>query len=156
MSQRAIFEHGIEETHVWLSALKEFLQTTDEDSACAALRAVLRQLRDRLSIQEAVDLGAQLPILLRGDFYEHFMPQRTPEPLHNRADFLSGVAANLRGHKELDPETATRAVFALLEMKIARGEVDDVMDALPKDIRPLWPSAAQERSLRRRIKEAAL
>ena len=40
----------------------------------AALRAVLHRLRDRLSVDGAAHLGAQLPTLIRGVYYDGWKP----------------------------------------------------------------------------------
>ena len=42
----------------------------DRRSAYRALRSVLHVLRDRLTPEQAVHLGAQLPLLVRGIFYD--------------------------------------------------------------------------------------
>ena len=38
-----------------------------------------------------------------------------------------------------DPEAAVGAVFAILTKKTTIGEIQDVRNALPKDLRALWP-----------------
>jgi uncharacterized protein (DUF2267 family) len=39
----------------------------------------------------------------------------------------------------MDPETLARAIFAVLEEKLTEGEIEDVKQALPREIRDLWP-----------------
>jgi uncharacterized protein (DUF2267 family) len=66
----AALDHTIQETNIWLKELAERLHLQDRHHAYAALRAVLHALRDRLTPETAVHLGAQLPMLVRGLYYE--------------------------------------------------------------------------------------
>jgi uncharacterized protein (DUF2267 family) len=61
-----VFGPTLVRTEVWLADLLEELNTDDEELALRALRSTLHLLRDRLAAGEALDLGAQLPMLLRG------------------------------------------------------------------------------------------
>lgn len=146
MTMPVIFSHTVQQTMEWLDELRVLLGVGDERSAYAALRGVLHQLRDRLTVEEATDLGAQLPLLVRGIYYENYNPSKTPEKIRHLDAFLGELSAKLKGHEELDPETAARAVFALLEAKITPGEIDDVVSAMPSELRKLWPESAQTRA----------
>jgi uncharacterized protein (DUF2267 family) len=61
-----VFDRTLQETNVGLKELMEDLHCDDRQKAYLALRAVLHALRDRLPVHEAVQLGAQLPLLVRG------------------------------------------------------------------------------------------
>ncbi len=63
-----LFSSTLQKTHIWLKDLMEELWWDDQHRAYLALRATLHALRDRLTVDEAVHLGAQLPIIIRG-FY---------------------------------------------------------------------------------------
>ena len=65
-TQVAALDHTVQQTNVWLKALGEELHIEDRHVAYNALRAVLHVLRDRLTPEQAVHLGAQLPLLVRG------------------------------------------------------------------------------------------
>ena len=56
-------ESTVHLTNLWLQELMEELGWRDRQRAYHALRVVLHALRDRLTVAEAVDLGAQLPML---------------------------------------------------------------------------------------------
>jgi len=43
---------------------------------------------------------------------------------------------------EADVNHAVHAVFRLLDRKITAGEIADIKNVLPEDIRKLWPRAA--------------
>ena len=64
------FDKTIQETNLWLKDIMERLNTNDRHHAYSTLRAVLHTLRDRIGPESAAHLGAQLPMLLRGLFYE--------------------------------------------------------------------------------------
>ena len=104
------------------------------------LTAVLHALRDRLTVDEVAQLGAQLPILVRGLYYDRWHhPAGKPDRLRHKEEFLATVAAELDDIGQIDPEDATRAVFAVLERHIAPGEIEDVKAMLPTHLRELWP-----------------
>jgi uncharacterized protein (DUF2267 family) len=130
----AVFDETINKTNVWL---KEIGQTLDCDRhrSYQALRAVLHC--DRLITDEAAHLGDQLPMLVRGIYYEAWRPSGKPEKIRTREEFLARIAANL-ANAPIEPEEAARAVFQVLENHIALGEVFHVTDELPQDLRALW------------------
>lgn len=130
---------SVQKTYEWLVDMERELHTGDRQIAYHALRSVLHALRDRLPVGEAVDLAAELPMLLRGLYYEGWQPTHKPEKL-NREEFLNKIAANYGAPSTPDPLRFTRAVLSVLEMRVASGEMSDVRLALPKDIQELWPS----------------
>ena len=58
-----IVERSAEAAHAWYRDAAVELKTEDLRYAARALRAVLHALRDRLSVEEAAQLAAQLPRL---------------------------------------------------------------------------------------------
>jgi uncharacterized protein (DUF2267 family) len=101
---------------------------------------VLHALRDRLTVDEVAQLGAQLPILVRGIYYDRWHhPAGKPERLRHKEEFLAVVAAALNDIEPIDPEEVTRAVLAVLERHIAPGEIKDVRSMLPSHLQDLWP-----------------
>src|SRR3954468_20250061 len=51
---------------------------TEPEDAWRLLKGYLQTLRDELTLDEAAQLAAQLPLVLRGAFYEGFDPSRQP------------------------------------------------------------------------------
>ena len=147
MTLAASLSHAVQLTQQWLKELRNNGDLDDEAAALSALRAVLHQLRDRLTPEEAIDLAAQLPLIVRGIYFEAWRPVRTPQKLHTREEFIGGVAHKLRPHP-IAAEAAVRDVFALLAHHCDPGEIADVVDQLPTEIKELWPETA--RSFRRR------
>ncbi len=73
-----VFDKTIQTTNSWLNEIGEDLGP-DRQRCYNALRAVLFALRDRLTVEEAADLSAQLPMLIRGIFYEGYRPSIMPQ-----------------------------------------------------------------------------
>jgi uncharacterized protein (DUF2267 family) len=134
----SVFEHTIELTHTWLHDLNERLGWHDKHRAYMALRAVLHALRDRLSVEAASHLAAQLPMLVRGFYYEGYHPAGKPLTERKRAEFLAHVASECSDESRNDGRV-TQAVFQVLAKHITPGEVEKIKGALPADVRALWP-----------------
>jgi uncharacterized protein (DUF2267 family) len=132
-----VFEHTIEITHTWLNDLQERLAWRDRQRTYRALRAVLHALRDRLSVDDASHLAAQLPMLVRGFYYEGYHPAGKPLPERKKAEFLAHVKAEF-ADEGFETETVARAVFNVLAKHITPGEAEKVRQVLPEDIRSLW------------------
>jgi uncharacterized protein (DUF2267 family) len=113
-------------------------QFQTEGQAYSALRSVLHALRDRLTVDEAAHLAAQLPMLVRGIYFEGWKPSVTPKKIRHQDEFLESVANGLGRNTDIDPEHATRAVFDFLGNKIAMGELEDIIGMMPHEIRELW------------------
>jgi uncharacterized protein (DUF2267 family) len=131
-------EHALQLTNVWLKDLTHRLETDDRHAAYLALRATLHGLRDRLTVDEAAHLGAQLPMLVRGLYYEGWRPAGKPLKEHTEAAFLEHVRAEARNPR-FDPAAAVRAVFGLLAERVSAGQIEDVKSVLPRPIRAFWP-----------------
>ncbi|GAA6756671.1 hypothetical protein QT17_08145 [Thermus sp. 2.9] len=138
-----VFDATLHKTHTWLKAIMEELGTEDRHRAYMALRAVLHALRDRLPVEEVAQLGAQLPMLIRGIYYEGWDPTGKPLKERHKEEFLAHVARELKTPSgvAVDPEGAARAVFKVLRQKVSEGEIQDVRQLLPKELRELWPAS---------------
>jgi uncharacterized protein (DUF2267 family) len=134
-----VFDETLHKTNTWLKEIAQLLDS-DRHRAYQALRAVLHCLRDRLTIDEAAQLGAQLPMLIRGIYYEAWHPAGKPEKIRSREEFLARVDARFGKASPVVPEDAIRAVFGVLENHVSPGEIRDVKSVLPQEIRTLWPA----------------
>ena len=132
------FEHSVQLTHIWINELDERLGWDNKARSYRLLRVVLHAVRDWLQISEAADLGAQMPMLLRGAYYDQWRPARNPAKPRGKAEFVGRIEEAFRQEPLDDPDQAVAAVFALLSAKISPGEIEDVRRSLPSDIRALW------------------
>ncbi len=135
-----VFDRTLETTHIWLNEICTDLGP-DKQVAWKVLSTVLHKLRDRLTVNLAAHLGAQLPLLIRGVYYDQYEPGRMPCEFRSRDDFVTEVAEWLRDTRPVDPEEAIRSVFRVLSRHVSEGQVDKVRDALPKSLRQMWESA---------------
>jgi uncharacterized protein (DUF2267 family) len=138
-----VFDTTVQESNLWLKELMERLSTHDRHHAYSTLRAVLHALRDRIGPANAVHLGAQLPMLIRGVYYEGWRMDGTTKERHE-AEFIAHVIRELRRADEAEIEDGIRAVFGLLAQKLDFGEAIKVAGLLPKELRELWPVSIQE------------
>ena len=128
------FETTLQKTHVWLADIMDRLEWNDRRRAWAALRAVLHVLRDRLAVEEAAALGAQLPLLVRGAYYEGWRPSGKHERIRTEDDFFERVATELRGYDYVDVEEVTRVVLDTLAEHVSLGEAEHLTRVLPRRI----------------------
>lgn len=101
---------------------------------CETLHAV----RDFLTVDEAADLAAQLPVLVRGVFFDGWDPSRTPVKDRSKADLLARIESRFQKEPLEDSERAVAAVFDLLRRHISWGEFEQVKNAMRKPIQELW------------------
>jgi uncharacterized protein (DUF2267 family) len=135
-----VFDASLQKTQVWLNDLMSELGWKEKpENACLALRTALHALRDRLTVEEAVHLGAQLPILIRGVYYEGWKLTGKPVKERHKTEFLDHIAAAFRDDDTVDPEKVMRAVFKVLARHISEGETDNVKNLLPRTLQELWP-----------------
>jgi uncharacterized protein (DUF2267 family) len=137
MSDPSIIERSVEKAHIWLNDMAGEMGTEDHNEAYRVLRAYLHALRDRLPVDEAAQLAAQLPELIRGIYYEGWDPSATPVKYRGFDEFL----ARISGEAVLDGETqasfAADAAASVLRRHVSAGEIDDIRAILPEDLRPI-------------------
>ncbi len=135
----APLESTLHTTNAWLNELMEELGWWDRNGAYHALRVVLHALRNQMTVEEATDLGAQLPMLIRGLYYERWHPGGVPLREPKKAEFLAPIAAAFQDEPGVSPENVAWAVFKVLQRHISAGDIDDVNHVLPATIHALWP-----------------
>jgi uncharacterized protein (DUF2267 family) len=116
----------------------EELGWDDPQRTYHGLRAVLHALRDRLPLGEVGDLSAQLPMLIRGVFFENWRPNHTPIRDKTAEQFFEHIYDGFSSDTQFIAEDLVRAVFWLLSQHISPGEIADVKATLPEKIRELW------------------
>jgi uncharacterized protein (DUF2267 family) len=127
-------QKSYEHVNEWVNGLMKRHDYRDNNDAFALLKATLCTLRDRLPVDEAIHLGAQLPVLLRGYYYEGWDNNKNPIRHKTAEDFFNAIRKHMQGHENVNLETAVPTVMKFIFDKIDRGEAEDVIGNLPKDI----------------------
>lgn len=132
-----VFDKTLQITNIWLGEIMERLGP-DRQVAWKVLSTVLHKLRDRLPFELSIHLGVQLPLLVRGVYYDQFEPGRQPSDCNTPEEFTAEVAEWLSDIRPVDPDEAIRAVFGVLSRHVSEGQIAKVQNALPASIRKYW------------------
>ena len=132
-----IFEPAVQKAEIWIRDMMRELGTQDPRHAYHALSASLRALRDRMSVDEAAQLAAQLPLLVRGLFYEGWHPASTPLHVRRPEELLLLVEQKAGDGQSMDPERALAATFEVLRRHVSPGELASLAHVLPRPLSEL-------------------
>jgi uncharacterized protein (DUF2267 family) len=135
-----IFDSTIQTTNIWLDDVMREMDWHDRHKAYHALRSVLQTLRDRLSVDEAAQLSAQLPLLVRGVFFDGWHPRHKPVKERHWDQFVAHVSESVALDTEVDPTAITRGVLKVLFKHVSGGEAESLKCVLPEQIRDLLPA----------------
>lgn len=135
-----IFDTTFQETNIWLKELEAELKPCDRQNAYAALRAVLHVLRDRLPADGVLGISAQLPLLVRGIFFEGWTPMAGPTNIRDPQQFADQVAMGLPPGFPRESAAAVKAVFKVMVHHLDPGEIHKLMGYLPEPLRAFWPA----------------
>lgn len=130
-----LFDHAVAGATRWLDEVADALGTDDHRHARRVLRAVLHAVRDRLEPNEAAQLAAQLPELVRGMYYDGWSPSHRAS--RRREAFLQSIADAAGLHGPTEASFALAATMTVLRNHVSAGELDDVLAALPAELREL-------------------
>ena len=133
-----VLENSIQKTNELLKKIEADLEWEDrKNQAYQALRVVLHALRDRMTVEDAVHLSAQLPLFIKGVFFDGWKPNEVPIKM-NRAEFVQRVAREFRLDVEGGIEIVIQVVLNDLFDTVDPAEKIKVMDTLPRDIAELF------------------
>lgn len=136
-----VFDETIHLTNAWLNDLMAELGWDDRHRAYLGLRLTLQGLRDCLTVDEAAQLAAQLPMLVRGIYYEGWHPAHKPVTERDRDTFVRRVQEGFHQmptDEPIDGAEMVHAVFTLLSRRLSDGG-RGARQRLPKSLRALWP-----------------
>jgi uncharacterized protein (DUF2267 family) len=108
-------------------------ETDDALFVYRVTRAWLHAVRDRLPVVEVAPLGAQLPDLLRGVYYDGWSPRPAVERVHVE-EFVARYADEA-GVARIDVPKILWAVSDALDRRLSN--LPKVLDCVPADIREL-------------------
>ena len=135
-----VIDETVQQTHTWIKDLAERIGTPDRREAMRLMRAVLSGIRDHLAHDEAAHLSAQLPVLVRGFYWEGWRPSQTPVHPRGKTALLERVGAACARAPDAELEADVVSALRLLNAHVTEGEIRDVRNSLPQDLREVWPA----------------
>lgn len=115
----------------------------DTDKAARVLKAVLHALRNRITIEESLQLIAQLPLFLKGVYVDGWKHGEYKRKKHI-SEFVDEIIeeAGATGTYDFPTEEsaikAISAVFAVLKEQVSEGEINDIKAIFPVELKQLW------------------
>ena len=146
MTSTSELKTAVIETEGWIDAFMQLLGWHDRNRTYTALVAALHASRDCLPWDEAVQIGAYLPPLLRGLYYEGRHPTARSLPLKDRDVFLERIHAALDHDPGIDSELVARGSFTLLSRRLPASELEDVRAVTPVGLHAFWPVSSARSS----------
>ena len=133
-----VIDEAVQAANIWVNEIDSRTGWDNKQRSYRLMRAVLHALRDHLTVNEATDLGAQLPTLIRGVYYEGWNSARNPVRMRHADEFVAAVQKEFAPDPLGDADLAIRAVFDVLDSHVSAGEMKDVRSAFTKEIRSLF------------------
>ncbi len=131
------FDSTLQKTTTMIKAIQDRFEWVDRNQAYVALRSVLQTLRDRLTVEHAAGLGAQLPMLVRGFYFEGWKPSQVPLKM-NKDEFVGEV------ERQIDPlsydiptEEMIKGIVAIVQDYTDPNEMRKIKKTLPNDIQDM-------------------
>ena len=137
-----IFDHAVLIADLWLDDLMERLGWDDRYEAYESLRVTLHALRDNLPLQTAIELGTQLPLLLRGIYYEDWSSTIDLGQSTDLAAFLTPIYPLDAVHSHVDAEGVVHTVLTVLVEHLDADTIRTISRDLPQALKILPPSDA--------------
>ncbi|SDE48055.1 DUF2267 domain-containing protein [Rhodospira trueperi] len=99
-------DHAYHEANIWLNTLAETPGIGAQGQAYGALRVVLHQVRDRVTVDQAAHVGGQLPTLIRGIDFEGWKLAVIPTRERSLDTVLESLGDRLADVPKIDGEEA--------------------------------------------------
>jgi uncharacterized protein (DUF2267 family) len=134
MSEQGLetIESTTQKTYEWIARIAERLHIEKRD-AYKSLGAVLQTLRNRLPRDLAVHFGAQLPMLVRGLYYQGWEPSKVPVKMSCQ-EFLDTVQEKIVAGRVIDPAETVESVVSVVASYISAGKMAKLMHSFPHDM----------------------
>ena len=129
----SVFARTSHKSQEWISEMQRELKWLSGDSNYQLLRAVLQSLRDQMNVHETAHFAAQLPLLLRGSFYEGWNPQIAQISGRTKEDFLEAVKNKLSPGgipPKFELEDGVLVALNVIKKHVSAGEMKDIVGAV--------------------------
>jgi len=129
-----IFDTTIEKSNKILKLIEKAMGWENRrNQSYLALRSVLHALRDRLPVDEAVNFSSQLPLILKGVYYDGWDPMAVPIKMH-KEEFLKYIGNEFKFDVDGGIEKMTKIVLEEIFKSIDPDEANKIIASLPRDI----------------------
>ena len=135
------FDTAVQKSERWIHEVMEQLEWSDRHRTYSVLRAVLLNLRNQLTVDVSANLSAQLPLVLRGLYYDQWNPSAVPVKERSLQRFLERVAQDASLSDTDEALRATRAVLGVLEEHTSEGVEWHLAEVLPDEFETLLARA---------------
>jgi uncharacterized protein (DUF2267 family) len=128
----AVFARTMQKSHEWVLAMQKDIGYLNADEVYHILRAVLQTLRDQLSVNEAAQFAAQLPLLLRGAFYECWDPNVSALRGCTKEEFLIAVQHKMgfRSPPNFNIAAGVTSALRVIQSHVSSGEMKDIISQM--------------------------
>ena len=116
----------------------------DRDKAGRIFTAIMHALRDIIPAEESLQLMAQLPMFLKGVYVNGWNIKKKKPKIKQMAEFLDLVRAhdwpaevNDFQYSDEVAENYVDTTFIYLRKYISLGEMEDIRDVLPKNLKSM-------------------
>ncbi|MDQ2091024.1 DUF2267 domain-containing protein [Marimonas arenosa] len=133
-----IIDDSAQQANVWINEVDAATGWDHKQRAYRLLRSVLHVVRDHLSVDEAAQLAAQMPVMIRGIYYEGWNPSKTPMAIRSADAFVERVQRDFETDPLGDADHAIAAVMSVLRKHVSAGEMEDVEQSFTTQIRALF------------------
>ncbi|OQA04016.1 MAG: hypothetical protein BWY68_00555 [bacterium ADurb.Bin400] len=133
-----VFDTTLQKTNEILKAIEEEYDWEGRrNQSYMALRAVLHAIRDRLPVDDSVNLAAQFPILLKGIYFDGWSSEDVPVRM-DKEELLGRIRQEFTFEVEGGIEKLTRIVINKVFNSLDPGEKAKIERMLPPDIATLF------------------
>lgn len=144
MTGLQVFDTTVQKTNEFVNGVAAELGWEDKHRAFQGLRITLHALRDRLTVNEVANLGSQMPMLLAGFYYEDWKPETNPAKERSKEEFLGQIRDYFQNvDSNIDSERVVRAVFTVLSRQVTQGEIEDIVQMMPSELKEFWPQTVR-------------
>lgn len=123
---------------------KEMNMGNDHDKSGRIFTAIMHALRDIIPPEESLQFIAQLPMFLKGVFVNGWSMKKEKPKIKHMAEFLDLVRAydwpaevNDFEYSDEVGEQYVDTTFIYLRKYISLGEMEDIRNVLPKDLKSM-------------------
>jgi uncharacterized protein (DUF2267 family) len=134
-----VFDKTLQTTNTWLNEIMDVIGP-DRHLAWRVLSGVLHTIRDHLPTDLSAHVSAQLPLLVRGAYFDQWRPAATPDRIRSQEAFLAHIHDELAQSRPVGAQDAAVAVMRTLNRRLEPGLVEKIRSSLPEEIRRLWPA----------------